>query len=73
MSITVHNLESAIAFYRDTLGLNLQFCTDTMAFFDLNGMTIMLSIPESLEFDHPSSVNNVLSIYKSSPQMIVQL
>jgi extradiol dioxygenase family protein len=56
VSINVHNLESAIGFYRDTLGINLQFNTDTMAFFDLNGLTIMLSIPENLEFDHPSSV-----------------
>lgn len=56
VSVNVHHLENAIGFYRDTLGLNLLFNTGTMAFVDLNGLSIMLSIPENAAFDHRSSV-----------------
>jgi predicted enzyme related to lactoylglutathione lyase len=55
-SINVHDLEQAMAFYRDTLGLHFLFQAPKMAFFDCAGLRLMLAIPERAEFDHPSSV-----------------
>ena len=56
ISVTVHNLERAIAFYRDTLGMKHLFTVPKMSFFDCAGIRLMLGIPEKPEFDHPSSV-----------------
>lgn len=56
IGVPVKNLETAITFYKDKLGLPLLFNTDTLAFFDCNGLRIMLSLPESEQFAHPSSV-----------------
>jgi methylmalonyl-CoA/ethylmalonyl-CoA epimerase len=64
ISVTVHNLERAIAFYRDKLGIRLLFQVPKMAFFDCGGVRLMLGIPEKPEFDHPSSV-----IYFKVPQI----
>jgi methylmalonyl-CoA/ethylmalonyl-CoA epimerase len=56
ISVTVHNLERAVEFYRDKLGMKHLFTVPHMAFFDCNGIRLMLGIPEKPEFDHPSSV-----------------
>ncbi|WP_455661741.1 VOC family protein [Pradoshia sp.] len=56
IGVPVVNLNRAVFFYKETLGLPLLFQTDRMAFFDLNGLRIMLSPPEKEEFAHPSSV-----------------
>ncbi len=56
VSIPVHNLEQAIEFYRDKLGMKHLFTVPKMAFFDCSGVRVMLSVPESAEFDHPSSI-----------------
>lgn len=57
LSITVHDVQRAIAFYRDTLGLRFLFeAPPQMAFFDCGGIRLMLAVPEKPEFDHPSSV-----------------
>ena len=57
IAITVHNLEKATAFYRDTLGMTFIFqVPGMMSFFDCNGIRLMLSVPTSPEYDHPSSV-----------------
>lgn len=56
IAINVHDLDRAIAFYRDKLGLPLLFTTGTLAFFDCGGLRLMLSHPEKPEFDHPSSI-----------------
>lgn len=56
-SITVHDLEKAVAFYRDTLGMPFLFqAPPKMAFFDCGGLRLMLTVPEKAEFDHPSSI-----------------
>lgn len=56
-SITVHDLDRAVAFYRDTLGLRFLFqAGPKLAFFDAGGVRLMLDIPEKPEFDHPSSI-----------------
>ncbi|WP_163102591.1 VOC family protein [Peribacillus alkalitolerans] len=56
IGVPVKNLENAISFYKDDLGLPLLFNTDRMAFFDCNGIRLMLSLPEKEEFARASSV-----------------
>lgn len=56
IAINVRDAERATAFYRDKLGLELQFVAGKMAFFNCGGVRLMLSPPESAEFDHPSSI-----------------
>ena len=56
VSMNAHNLDRAVAFYRDTLGLPLLFTSGNMGFFDCGGVRLMLSLPEKPEFDHPGSV-----------------
>ena len=56
IAITVHDVERAVAFYRDTLGIRFLFQAPNMAFFDCGGVRLMLDKPEKAEFDHPSSI-----------------
>lgn len=56
IGIPIKNIDRAIAFYKEQLGLPLLFNTDTMAFFDCDGIRLLLSIPENEQFAHPSSV-----------------
>jgi methylmalonyl-CoA/ethylmalonyl-CoA epimerase len=56
ISINVHDLERATAFYRDTLGLPLLFTAPNLAFFDCGGVRLMLGPAETPELDHPSSI-----------------
>jgi len=56
ISIIVHDLPRATAFYRDALGLPLLFTAPNLAFFDCGGVRLMLGPAETPEFDHPSSI-----------------
>jgi methylmalonyl-CoA/ethylmalonyl-CoA epimerase len=56
ISIIVHDVPRATAFYRDVLGLLLLFTAGNMAFFDCGGVRLMLGPPETPELDHPSSI-----------------
>ena len=56
VAVPVHDVDRAIAFYRDTLGLALLFSAGKLAFFNCGGVRLMLSVPEKAEFDHPSSI-----------------
>lgn len=56
IAINVHDVPKAVAFYRDSLGLQLLFEMPKMAFFDCGGVRLMLGIAEKSEFDHPSSI-----------------
>lgn len=56
ISIIVHDLSRATAFYRDTLGLTLLFTAGNMAFFDCGGVRLMLGPASAPELDHPSSI-----------------
>ena len=57
ISIRVHDLERAVAFYRDVLGMRFLFqVPPTLAFFDCGGTRLMLGTPEKPEFDHPASI-----------------
>jgi methylmalonyl-CoA/ethylmalonyl-CoA epimerase len=46
IAITVQDLERAMAFYRDKLGMQFLFSAGTLAFFDCAGTRLMLSTPE---------------------------
>jgi methylmalonyl-CoA/ethylmalonyl-CoA epimerase len=51
-----HDIDRAVRFYRDTLGLPFLFAAaPRLAFFDCAGVRLMLSTPEP-GFDHPGSV-----------------
>ena len=57
IAVNAHDLDRAINFYRDRLGMKLLFSVPPrMAFFDCDGVRLMLSLPEKPEFDHASSV-----------------
>ena len=55
IAINVHDLDKAIAFYRDVLGLQFLFNVPGLAFFQCGEVRLMLSNPEKPEFDHPAS------------------
>jgi len=56
VSIRISDIERAVRFYRDTMGLKLLFqAPPQLAFFDCDGVRLMLSPPEP-EFDHQGSV-----------------
>ena len=57
ISVTAHDLERATAFYKDVLGIKHLFSVPPkMAFFDCDGIRLMLAIPERPDLDHPSSI-----------------
>jgi predicted enzyme related to lactoylglutathione lyase len=49
-------MDTAIDFYKEKLGLPLLFNMDNLAFFECNGVRLLLSIPESEAFANASSV-----------------
>jgi catechol 2,3-dioxygenase-like lactoylglutathione lyase family enzyme len=53
----VHDIERAVKFHRDTLGLPLLFqAPPALAFFQVGSVRLMLSPPENPSQDHPGSV-----------------
>ena len=56
ISINVHDVERAVTFYRDMLGLQHLFTVPKMAFLQCGDVRLMLSLPERPEYDHPGSV-----------------
>ena len=56
VAIPVHDLDRAVHFYRDVLGLKFLFRVPNLAFFDCGGVRILLDVVQDAEFDHPSSV-----------------
>src|SRR5882757_4104758 len=56
IAVNVHDIERAVEFYRNKLGIKHLFTIPKMAFFDCAGISLMLAIPEKPEFDHPSSI-----------------
>jgi methylmalonyl-CoA/ethylmalonyl-CoA epimerase len=69
IAVNAHDLDRAIAFYRDKLGMKHLFTVpNKMAFFDCNGISLMLGIAETPEFDHLSSTIyfNVDDIHKAT-------
>ncbi|MFN0072725.1 MAG: VOC family protein [Chloroflexota bacterium] len=57
IAVTVKDLERAITFYRDVLGLDFLFqAPPSMAFFNCGGIRLLLGVPEGPEHDHPASI-----------------
>lgn len=56
IGLPIKNIENAIEFYKEVLGLPLLFSTENMAFFECNGQRLLLSLPEKKEFANSSSV-----------------
>jgi predicted enzyme related to lactoylglutathione lyase len=56
ISVNAKDLDRAVEFYREKLALKHLFSVPKMAFFDCDGIRLMLAIPEGAEFDHPSSL-----------------
>lgn len=56
ISMRAHDIDRAVRFYRDALGLPFLFAAPpSLAFFDCDGVRLMLSAPEP-SFDHPGSI-----------------
>lgn len=56
IAVPVKDLNRAVAFYRDNLGLKFLFqAPPALAFFDCDGVRLLLDVPEDEEFRHPSS------------------
>lgn len=56
ISIPVQDLETAVEFYRDSLGMQFLFQVPNMAFFDCEGVRILLAVPEEGDSDRQSSI-----------------
>ena len=57
IQIRTHDVERAADFYEKTLGLKLLFkAPPGLAFFDCNGVRLMLDRPGKPEFDHANSI-----------------
>ena len=56
IAVRVKDLDRAVAFYRDTLGVSFLFRAPNLAFFSCSSVRLMLSEPEKPEFDHPASI-----------------
>jgi methylmalonyl-CoA/ethylmalonyl-CoA epimerase len=54
VAVNVADLETAVSFYRDTLGMKLLFQAPGLAFFDCNGVRLLLD--ELAGWQHPSSI-----------------
>ena len=54
--VNAHDLDRAVAFYRDGVGLPFLFQVPGMAFFRCGELTLMLGLPVEPEFDHLSSI-----------------
>jgi len=55
--VNVKDFDRAIAFYRDVLGMTVLFqAPPNMAFFDCDGIRLMLGVADRPELDHPASI-----------------
>ena len=55
--VRAKDLDRAVRFYRDTLGMSFLFqAPPQMAFFQCGVTTVLLGVPEAPELDHPASI-----------------
>ena len=73
--VIVSDMNRSVEFYRDKLGMKHLFTVPPkMAFFDCDGIMLMLSLPEKPEFDHPGSILyfNVEDIEQAAETLIAR-
>ena len=57
ISMRARDLDRAVQFYQDALGLRFLFrAPPQLAFFDCGGVRLLLDVPEDKAFDHPGSI-----------------
>ena len=57
IAINAKDIDRAVAFYRDTLGMRFLFqAPPKLAFFDCAGVRLMLNVAEKAELDAPGSI-----------------
>ena len=57
IAVNAHDINRAVDFYRDKLGMKHLFSVPpNLAFFDCDGIRLMLSLPAKPEFDHAGSI-----------------
>lgn len=56
IAVPISDLERAVSFYRDQLGIDFLFQVPNMAFFDCSGVRLMLALPEDGESNRGSSI-----------------
>jgi catechol 2,3-dioxygenase-like lactoylglutathione lyase family enzyme len=56
VAVNVYDVQRAIGFYRDVLGLPLLFEIPNAAFVQAGSVRLYLAKPEKPEHDHPSSI-----------------
>ena len=57
IGVNAKNLERAVRFYRDVLGMRFLFeAPPQMAFFDCGGVRLLLGVADRPEIDHPASI-----------------
>jgi methylmalonyl-CoA/ethylmalonyl-CoA epimerase len=57
ISVNVKDIDRAIGFYRDILGMAFLFeAPPSMAFFDCDGIRLMLGVADRPDLDHPASI-----------------
>jgi predicted enzyme related to lactoylglutathione lyase len=56
IAVRAQDLARATRFYRDVLGLQFLFEAPGLAFFQTGDVRLMLTKPETGEFDHPGSI-----------------
>lgn len=56
IAIPIQDVDRAMRFYRDTLGMRFLFQAGPLAFFDCGGVRLMLSVPEKPEFAQHASI-----------------
>ena len=56
IALSVQELERAVAFYREKLGMQYLFAASTLAFFDCAGTRLMLSTPEPGQAESGNSI-----------------
>ncbi|HZU75647.1 MAG TPA: VOC family protein [Dehalococcoidia bacterium] len=67
IAIFVHDLDRAVAFYRDTLGLLFLFQVPGLAFFDCGGVRLMLDA--AAQEENPSRAFGTSVIYYKVPDL----
>ncbi|MFZ0523706.1 MAG: VOC family protein [Candidatus Acidiferrales bacterium] len=64
IAVPVTNLERAVPFYRDTLGMKFLFQVPNLAFFDCAGVRLMLDIPEESPGEPAGAVRSSVIYFK---------